>query len=521
MYIILGLVFLLIVAAIVIWSMITAWWLWQKAITPGGEPAPKWGELHSLMQAARNPSLTFRLITVALLAGIMTLPMFWIDNLVNERFRRYNSVVAEISSIWGAVQTVTGPILSIPYTVQYQTVEEIPLSAAEIAFEQSRGSERTTTEVVRNHEEERIALLLPGELFIDGQIATETRYRGIYSVRVYTADVEISGNFTRYDLTGLRPNITEVHWNRAVLVVGVTNTRAIRGISELEIAGVNSNFQPGTGGMRVLPTGFSSPCDLSMVAEGEKLDFRFNVSIGGSGGFFMTPLGISSTLTLASDWPHPSFTGSGLPTSREIDASGFTALWNVPNLVRNYPQMGDMHDWSAADAARGTPGHRIHEYVVGVEFVEPVFHYSLITRATKYALLFIALTFLGVVIFENYYSRRGGVMLSMAQYAVIGAGLALFYLTLLAASEHVGFTAAYMIATVQSVIMTSGYVAAAMRQLRPALMIAFVQSLLYVMLFLILRMEDHALLAGTALLVAGTVALMAVTSGINKPKAGI
>jgi len=456
---------------------------------------------------------------VAVIAGVMTVPMIWIGDLTSERFDRYISVVNEISSSWGSRQVVTGPVIYVPYTVKYQTIEEVPLSAAEITFEQSRGSGRTTREVARNHEEEYGALLLPDELSINGQTFTETRYRSIYSARVYTAEIKISGNFTRYDLTWLRQNVAGIHWDRAVLVVGVTNTKAIRGISELEIAGGKNKFLPGTGGIKVLPIGFSSQCDLSGVAEEGEIAFSFDLSLGGSDGFFMTPLGISSTLTLDSDWPHPNFTGSGLPTSRDISAAGFSAVWNVPNLVRNYPQAGDMQDWRATEGG-GNPisGHNINEYVVGVDFVEPVFHYSLLMRATKYGLLFIALIFLGVVIFENYYSRSGGVMLSMAQYAVIGAGLALFYLTLLAASEHIGFSVAYIVATAQGVIMTGGYVAAAMKRFRPALMIAFVQSLLYAMLFLILRMEDYALLAGAALLVAGTIALMFVTSGINRAK---
>lgn len=158
---------------------------------------------------------------------------------------------------------------------------------------------------------------------------------------------------------------------------------------------------------------------------------------------------------------------------------------------------------------------------MGVEFFEPIFHYSLLRRATKYGLLFIALTFLGVVVFENYYGRRkDGAMLSIAQYAVIGAGLALFYVTLLAASEHVGFALAYIIATAQSVAMTGGYVMAAMRQRRPAAFTALVQAMLYALLFFILRMEDYSLIAGAVLLVMATIALMMVTRNINTPTEG-
>ena len=526
MYAILGMLIFVLVTALIFFSVvITLWWFWRRATTPEGEAPPRWGDPRSLRDALSNPTIIVRMIMVAFIAGVVALPMEWIHELARDRFARYRTVVAEISSVWGAEQVVTGPILYVPYTITFQTVEEVPLSAAEIAFEQSRGSERVTREITRSHEKTRAALILPNELNIDGHISTETRYRGIYTVRVYTADVNFSGTFTRHNLSGLHQNISDVHWDRAVLVIGITGTRAIRGISELEIAGEKHDFLPGMGGMTVLPSGFSAPGDLSNIAEGDTFAFNFDLSVGGSGGFFMTPLGVSSSFTLTSDWPHPSFTGSGLPVSREIGADGFSAIWSVPNLVRNYPQVDDMQNWGALDInsdfrrlPRNFSGHNIYEYVVGVEFVEPVFHYSLIIRSISHSLLFIVLTFLGIVIFENYYGRRYGVMLSAAQYAVIGAGLALFYLTLLAASEHVGFTTAYKIATAQGVIMTGGYVAAAMRRLRPAVMIAVVQSLLYAMLFMILRMEDYALLAGTALLVAATAALMVVTRDVNASK---
>jgi inner membrane protein len=139
-------------------------------------------------------------------------------------------------------------------------------------------------------------------------------------------------------------------------------------------------------------------------------------------------------------------------------------------------------------------------------------------RATKYGVLFIALTFLGVVIFENYYVRYLLARLSIAQYAVIGIGLSLFYLTLLAASEHMGFSPAYFLASAINVVMTGGYVAAALGHARSAVLTALVQGLLYALLFFILRMEDYALLAGASLLLVATIALMAVTRNINRPR---
>jgi inner membrane protein len=344
------------------------------------------------------------------------------------------------------------------------------------------------------------------------------RSRSIYSTRVYTADLSVSGSFKKVDLTGLRPHIAAIHWDRASLVVGLSATKAIRDASELELAGKKLNFQPGTGRLQVLSTGFSALNDFSQIHKDGVIPFRFQVSVGGSNGLFFTPVGIVSRFKLSSDWPHPSFGGSGLPTTREIRPNGFTAEWEIPNLVRNYPQFGDVETWlSSSETRYSQQGQGLDEYVVGVNFFEPIFYYSLLLRAVKYAVLFISLTFLGVVILEHYARKRGGVRLSMLQYCVIGIGLSLFYLTLLAVSEHLGFTWAYVLAAVVNVLMTGSYILAALRARRPALLAAGGQGLLYAMLFFILRLEDYALLAGTALLILATVALMVVTRDLNRP----
>jgi inner membrane protein len=469
------------------------------------------------------------MLAVAVLAGLMVIPTDFVYDLTQERFNRYSGVIREISSTWGTPQTFTGPVMSVPYTVRYVVSESVPLTAAELAAEQARGSDRTTKEAYRTVESDHVALILPEELSIDGKVATELRSRSIYSTRVYTADMAVSGFFAKPDLSGLRQHIAEIRWDQVEIAVGLSSTKAIRNISDLNFAGEKLAFLPGTGGIKVLPTGFSSRGDISRFKDGERVEFSFQVSAGGSGRLFLTPVGVTNKFQLASEWPHPNFTGSGLPSSREITPQGFSAEWDIPNLVRNYPQADDLDAWAPvappddfddrwSEAPAGYAGHNMTEYVAGVEFFEPVFHYSLLIRASKYAVLFIALTFLGVAIFENYSRRRDKTGLSMVQYCVIGFGLSMFYLTLLALSEHIGFTRAYLLAAAINVAMTAGYVSSALKSRRPAALTAGVQGLLYILLFFILRMEDYALLAGSAVLLIAVAALMAVTRNMGRPE---
>jgi inner membrane protein len=507
---------------------VTILWFWFKVNTPEDEAAPRWGDLRPLSRMSARSSAILRMVATAILAGLMTIPVSFIDDLTNERYDRYSQAVNGISWTWGASQTLAGPLLSVPYTVRYQLSETVPLSAVELALEQSRSSDRTTKEVLRTVEDSRVAVILPDDLQVEGHVDTELRSRSIYSTLVYTADLTVSGSFSKPDLSGLRPHISEVHWDKATLAVGLSDTKAIRGVSELDIAGQKHKFLPGSGGLKALPTGFSSPVDMSYASDGEPAGFRFDISVGGTTGLFFAPLGVNSRFRLSSSWPHPNFSGSGLPTNREITPKGFTAEWDIPNLVRNYPQLDDMEKWENVNTVENFSqymtekneqiGHNLLEYTAGVEFFEPIFHYSLLIRSTKYAVLFIALTFLGVMIFENYSIRLNLARLNIAQYCIIGLGLSLFYLTLLALSEHLGFTPAYLIASAINVVMTSGYVLAALRRAQPAVLTAGVQAILYAMLFFILRMEDYALLAGTALLLLAMAALMIATRNINRPE---
>ncbi|MDR2780726.1 MAG: cell envelope integrity protein CreD [Synergistaceae bacterium] len=519
----------LIAAAITSAAALTILWLCFRATTPESETPPKWGDLRPLKKMSGRRFFLFRIAAAAVLAGLMTIPMTFIYDLVNERYDRSLQVTSEISNLWGGAQTLAGPVISVPLTVRSMESEQIPLSETELSAERSRGGDRVSREIIKIVERQETALVFPDDLVVEGEVSTELRSRAIYSTRVYTAKLDVSGKFQKPNLTGLMPNITEIHWDKAVAAVGITSAKAIRDISDFEIAGQTLKFLPGDAGNKALSSGFSSQCDLSSIPEGEFLPFEFRVSVGGADRLFLTPVGASSSFRLKSEYPHPAFTGSGLPTSHDITPEGFTAVWDIPNLVRNYPQVSDMSSWEERsvpsygndyDVRYANYGgeYNLVEYVAGVEFFEPIFHYSLLSRGTKYAVLFILMTFLSLVIFENFLVKRDGVRLNIVQYCVIGLGLALFYLTLLAVSEHMSFGWAYLISAAINIAMTGGYVLGALKLRKPAAMTALAQGLLYALLFFILNMEDYALLAGSALLLIATAALMFTTRNINQPQ---
>ena len=394
-----------------------------------------------------SDSLLFRFAIIAVLIGVMTIPLDMVNDIVKERSQLYRSVLSDISNTWGNQQNLQGPALFVPYTEKIIT---------ETIKTDKNGNEH---KVNRVSYKQRTAIALPGDLNIAIKLNGETRKRSIYESLVYTADLTVSGNIQRPNIESLSSHIDKIHWDKAWLALGISDTQAINKVSHLswtkqgEIAGA-VDFEPGTKVTKTLPSGFHAPLNLNIDKNSKAnnkavYQFKLDININGSQGFYFSPFGKTTNVMINSDWPHPSFQGNVLPDSHEISDSGFKAKWSVPHLARNYPQL-----WTLE-----TQSFNVNEFVAGVNLFESVSLYSKITRAIKYGVLFFALTFITFLIFELGIGRR----LHVIQYAMIGLALSMFYLTLLSMAEHAGFFKAYISAAAIIIIMISLYAYAAIR----------------------------------------------------------
>jgi inner membrane protein len=370
------------------------------------------------------------------------------------------------------------------------------------------------------------AAILPKELKIVGTIAPEKRARGIYSVLVYANDLKLTGSFTRPDLSKLDYRFTRDDWSKARILVGLSDTKAFRGVSSLKLGQKEFLFVPGTNSSLLIRKGFSAAADLS--GDAGDVPFSFEMRFAGIDRFMAAPLAEKTDMELTSSWPHPSFVGNGLPTERQILDDGFTAKWSVPNLVRNYPQafvaneastLGFLDDDNRQDSNRKNSSF-LEEYLIGVDLVEPVALYSLVTRAAKYGIMFIGLTFLSFFLYElAARESTKGYRLHLGQYAIVGVALSLFYLVLLALAEHVGFARSYGVASALNISLISVYAAVTTRRPTAALVMGLVLAALYGILYVILNEEDLALAGGTALLVVALAAMMVATRNLAKNQA--
>ena len=435
-------------------------------------------------------SLTVRAIAIGVLALLMTIPLSMVSGTVNERRYLFESVQQEIASIWGNPQVVEGPALVVPYIEKYTTKETVK--------DEKTGKETTTSKVGYTH---RTVILLPKNLDVDVELRETVRHRGIYKALVYTADVRLRGEIPHPDFSTLTRSLHRVDWDKAYLALSLSDTRAINQASQLTWNDQPLSLAPGTRSTDLFGTGFHAPLGSENL-KAQSYTFDLSLSVNGSRGIRFAPFGEDTQVRMTSSWPHPSFQGSGLPTSYETRDDGFDATWSIPHLVRNYPQVFRLADRGDFD---------LSEYLVGVDLFEPVFLYSKITRAVKYGLLFVGLTFLVFLIFELISRAR----LHFVQYGLIGIALSLFYLTLLSLAEHVDFQRAYMIASAVNIGMITVYAGAALRSWGRASIVLVLLSTLYTLLFSLLHLEDYALLMGTALLVVVVGVLMYLTRGLR------
>lgn len=432
--------------------------------------------------ASMRNSQTLRLLTVAVLVLLLLIPIGMIRGLVAERQERQATAVAEVSSKWGGIQDIVGPYLVVPYSV------DIPV--------------RTKDDAPAIQRVDRHAVFLAQELTTVARLTTETRTRGIYSVPVYAMDLRVSGTFVRPDFSLLGITPAAVDWDRVTLVLGVADTRAIQAPASVNWGEMQIAMMPGSGSAMAEYPGIHAV--VSLPQAGNVVRFSLPISLNGSAGLYFAPFGETTVVKIDSNYPHPSFQGGWLPGDREVHAGGFHAEWSIPFLGRSFPQA-----WE--EGGKQGLGEVAAASRFGVDFVDPVDHYSMAERSVKYAGLFILLTFATLWLFEV----RAAVRVHPIQFLMLGGALCLFYLLLLSLSEHLPFLGAYGIASVAVIGMVCAYGMIVLGTVRRAVLIGSVVALLYGYLYVLLVNEDYALLIGSSGLFLMLAVLMYATRKVD------
>lgn len=399
-----------------------------------------------------------RIFIVTFLILLLQIPIVFLQSLINDRQSNLSFAATNITASWGQPQTLVGPQINIPYIIETGSGEEI---------KQIR----------------KLATFLPETLTIQGDLATEIRYRGLFEIPVYQADLTLLGEFQRPDFTTWTVAEDNILWDEAELTLEIADTRAIQSQTELFWNDEPLSFEPGLGKLGGDAPGIHVPLRGQM--EGEQFAFQMPLKLKGSQKITFAPFGKLTQVELTSDWLDPSFQGPWLPATRSVNDEGFQAAWAIPSLGRSYPQQWNEDKALSYDLLQGS--------LFGVDLLAPVDNYRMVERSIKYNFIFLVLTFAVFWLFEVISPVR----VHPLQYLLVGTAMSLFYLLQLALSEHIGFQGAYLMASGAVVVMITSYSVAVLRANRRGGIIGLTQIALYGYLYIVLAHQDYALLIGS------------------------
>ncbi|WP_421190678.1 cell envelope integrity protein CreD [Aeromonas enteropelogenes] len=420
-----------------------------------------------------------KIVLLLLLSLLLMVPVHSIMELNRERQAYRSQAIHSIMASSSGPQRLLGPVLVQPYT-RTVTVEQ-------------DGKRFKRTEQLYRYQ-------LPEQLNVQAGMAVTPRKLGIYQAQVYQTRLSLSGRLP----TGKEGKPQDLDDTDPTLVAGnpylslvLSDARGISSVPALQLGKQRIPFAPGARLGNKL-AGIHAP--LPALADDEGL-FHIELDLQGMNALEVVPLGQDSKLNLNGNWPHPNFIGDFLPASRTLTEKGFDASWQS--------------SWFATDMEsrfnRMMKGASGDLPAFSVSLVQPVDHYQLNERAAKYALLFIGLTFLSFFMFE----LLKGLRVHPIQYALVGMGLVIFYLVLLALTEHLGFALAYLLAGLASVALNGFYLSHVLGGPRQGIGFAALLGLVYAILFGLLQAEEIALLLGALLLFAILALIMVLTRKLD------
>lgn len=401
-------------------------------------------------------TMTVKMLIIGIIGLVCFIASLFVFGLVEEREGRHTEAENEIGQTWGAPQTIIGPMLVVK---NVDTVD---------------------------------TYILPSTLKIESVIEPEVRKRGIFETVIYKEHVKVSGTFTQAD-------VNVIAGKSVTFSVSMSDTRSI----EKQIALTWNNgefmFNPGSNASLLKDSGIHT---LVPVIGGDN-SFAFEVTLNGNKKASFAPVGRENEVTVEAEWGTPQFVGAFLPSSRDITADSFTATWKVSSFGRNYAQ-SFLNDGTVTETM-------LTDSTFGIELNEGVDLYTQVSRSLKYAILFIAVTFMAFFLFEVLLK----VPLHAVQYLLIGLALALFYLLLLSLSEHIGFLKAYIVATGMTSLLISTYSGKVLGKRGRGGIIFTILVGLYGYLYFTLNLEDYALLFGSFLLFCLLGSVMYLTRNID------
>ena len=444
-------------------------------------------------QWARN-SISLKLMVIGVFVLILIIPSEMVQSLISERETTRNQAISEIWRTWGDKQVLAGPVVSVP-VVTYKSMPN--------------GTVESST---------RFLHFLPENLSVSGKVVPLKRYRSIYEVVLYSSDLIVKGNFKPLVPKGLNVQAADIKWDKAYVTFGISDMKGVK--ENIDLAWNDSVFrmQPGVPVHDIIKGGVSIPVAIDPAIDNK---FSFKLQLNGSRLLAFLPFASEMNVNLTSSWANPSFEGAFIPTDKNVTKNGFTAKWKILELNRNYGQFGldnfintggEEPSKEIFDKDRISPDNSTGAF--GVNLIMPVDQYQRTTRAAKYGVLFVILTFVTFFFFELLRKKY----VHPLQYLIVGFAIMLFYLLLLSFAEYLLFDIAYLISAVVVTLMVMLYAGAIFSNRKYGIIVGLILFMLYAYFYTLLQLQLYSLLFGSIGMAVMLSVIMLLTRNLHRER---
>jgi inner membrane protein len=409
-------------------------------------------------------SVLSKLAFIALFILLLLIPGGWIQDLIQERQNRQQEVMEEVSEKWSGSQLIEGPVLVLPYKT--------------LVSRKDKSGKTSYEEALTN------IYILPEVLDIKSRANPQILHRGIFDAVVYNAKIQVRGKFSQLELqkSGIKP--AAILWDQAKVVLGLSDLKGLKNNPSIKLGHTNYEVEPDFESTRLFTNNLTIRPNLS-AEKNTALIFNFDLDLRGSTELCFQHIGKNTKVSVAGNWNNPSFTGRYLPEQRKVLADSFTAVWKMPSFNRPFPQQ-----WVAENSSLNTTKT---DAGFGVQFMLPLDQYQKTMRTAKYAVLLILLTFVALLTTELIQKKN----VHLLQYALIGAAMTIYYTLLLSFAERIGFNLAYLLASCATILLISSFLYMLLNNRKSAVIFGTILTVLYGFIFVIIQLQDLALMFGS------------------------
>ena len=431
-------------------------------------------------------SVTVKLGFIAVLTLVLLIPSSLVQNLINERASRQTEMMQDVSDKWSASQLIRGPVLAIPYKKQVKYVDN--------------AQKDQVKEVIEN------LYVLPDNLHIKAELKTDILHRGIFDVVVYNTVVRVWGNFSPADLNALNLSPDQLLQEKARVAFSISDMKGLKTNPVVNVAGQSPQAAPIFDQHSPFSSGLQAAVNLA--AKPGNVPFDFSLDLKGSQELSFLHLGKTTDVVVNGNWGSPSFDGRYLPDTRTVNNDAFSAKWKMLYYNRPYPQQ-----WVGEDSLLSNQKNEA-DASFGVKLRLPVDQYQKTMRTSKYALLIIVLTFISLFLTEVIRKQR----IHIFNYLLIGAAMIIYYSLLLSFSEQIGFNLAYLLASVATIGLITVFIGSLLKNWMASVLFGFILTVFYIFIYVIIQLEDFALMIGSIALFIIISMLMYFSRKINWDK---